>query len=152
MLTVNTKAYGTIEVDERQKITFSNGLFGFENLHEFVLLDAQQQPFYWLQSLEVKETAFVMINPGVFRTDYYPDIISADMVDLQLDNLKDPSALIFAIVTIPENQQKMSANLQGPVIINKEKKIGKQSITIDSCWKTKHYILEELAGSRGKAC
>ena len=34
MLTVNTKAYGTIEVDERQKISFPYGIFGFEILKE----------------------------------------------------------------------------------------------------------------------
>ena len=38
MLTVNTKAYGTIEVDERQKIHFPYGIFGFEAFKDFILL------------------------------------------------------------------------------------------------------------------
>ena len=152
MLTVNTKAYGTIDVDERQKIFFPFGIFGFETLKEFVLLDAAQQPFYWLQSLDVKETAFVLIDPAVFRKDYVLDVVPGDLEEIELTGKDDKSVLLFAIVTIPENHQKMSANLQGPIIINRDKKIGRQSISTDPNWKTKHFILDELSGGRGKAC
>lgn len=152
MLTVNTKAYGTIDVDERQKIYFPYGIFGFENLKEFILLDAEQQPFYWLQSLDVKETAFVLINPKVFRKDYKLDVFKEDLEEIDLKGSEDENVLMFAIVTVPENQQKMSANLQGPVIINRETKTARQVITLDPQWKTKHYILKELSGSKGKAC
>ena len=153
MLTVNTKAYGTIEVDERQKIHFPFGIFGFESLKDFILLDAAQQPFYWLQSLEVKETAFVLIDPLVFRKDYKLEVIPGDLEEIGIDSEGESSVLLFAIVTIPENHRKMSANLQGPIIINRETKTGRQSISTDSKWKTKHYILEELAGGdRNQAC
>ncbi len=152
MLTVNTKAYGIIDVDERQKIQFPFGIFGFENLKEFILLDAEQQPFYWLQSLDVKETAFVLINPVVFRKDYKLEVLNADLDEIGLEDINDENLLIFAIVTVPENQQKMSANLQGPVIINRNNKTGRQSISLNPKWKTRHYILEELSGSRERAC
>ena len=152
MQSVNTKAYGIIEVDERQILHFPFGIFGFESLKDFVLLDAVQQPFYWLQSLDVKETAFVLINPRVFRKDYELEILPGDLEEIDLSDGKDENALIFAIVTIPENQQKMSANLQGPIIVNKDLKIGRQSITTDPKWKTKHYILDELSGSKDEAC
>ena len=152
MLKVNTKAYGTIEVDERQKLFFPSGIFGFESLKDYVLLDAAQQPFYWLQSLDVQETAFVLINPNVFRKEYKLDVTSGDLEEIGLTDTEDEKALVFAIVTVPENQQKMSANLQGPVIINRENKKGRQAISLDSRWKTKHYILEELSGGKDKAC
>ena len=50
---VNTKPYGLIEIDNRQRITFPGGILGCESLKEYVLLDALQQPFYWLQSSDV---------------------------------------------------------------------------------------------------
>ena len=152
MLTVNTKAYGTVEVDDRQKLYFPFGIFGFENLKDFVLLDAEQQPFYWLQSLDVKETAFVLINPSVFRKDYDLKVLPGDLEEIGLSGADDEKAVVFAIVTIPENQQKMSANLQGPIVINKDTKSGRQSITVDPKWKTRHYILDELSKGRDKAC
>ena len=152
MLTVNTKAYGIIDIDERQKLYFPYGIFGFETLKDFVLFDAVQQPFYWLQSLEVKETAFVLINPLVVRKDYKLDIISGDLEEIDLNGPDDENILMFAIVTIPENHKRMSANLQGPIVINKEKKIGRQTITVEPKWKTKHFILDELSGGGDKAC
>ncbi|MDC7228030.1 MAG: flagellar assembly protein FliW [Spirochaetales bacterium] len=153
MLTVNTKAYGRIDVDERQRIHFPYGIFGFEQLKDFVLLDAAQQPFYWLQSMDVKETAFVLINPLVFRKDYELNVLVGDLEEIGLKSTPDDNILLFAIVTVPQNQQKMSANLQGPIIINRDNKQGRQSVSLDPRWKTKHYILEELSGkSKEEAC
>ncbi|HAK45259.1 MAG TPA: flagellar assembly protein FliW [Spirochaeta sp.] len=151
-MTVNTKAYGKIDIDERQKIHFPFGIFGFEQFKDFVLLDAAQQPFYWLQSLDVKETAFVLINPLVFRKDYDLDVLAGDLEEIGLTGTEEDNILMFAIVTVPQNQQKMSANLQGPIIINRDNKQGRQSITLDLRWKTKHYIIEELSGSKDTAC
>ncbi|MFQ3547877.1 MAG: flagellar assembly protein FliW, partial [Termitinemataceae bacterium] len=71
---VATKAYGLVDVDERQKISFPYGLFGFENLKDYVLLDAEQQPFFWLQSLDVMKVAFILVNPFLFRPDYELDV------------------------------------------------------------------------------
>lgn len=152
MLRINTKAYGTIDIDERQKIHFPYGIFGFESFKDFVLLDAAQQPFYWLQSMDVQETAFVLINPNVFRKEYKLDVSKNDLEEIGLSGVENPDILVFAIVTVPENHQKMSANLQGPVVINRENKMGRQVISLDPKWKTKHYILEELSGDKDKAC
>ena len=69
---IKSKAYGPIEIDDRQLIRFPSGLFGFETLSDFALLDAAQQPFYWLQSVDVEQVAFVLIKPTIFRTDYRP--------------------------------------------------------------------------------
>ena len=149
---VITKAYGKIEVDERQKIYFSNGLLGFENLKDYLLLDAAQQPFYWLQSLDVPELAFVMINPGIFRQNYNPEISVSELEEINLKVAESEESLVFAIVTIPEEHSKMTANLQGPIIINREKKIGRQCISTNNEYKTQHYVLKELAQEKDSVC
>lgn len=152
MIKINTKAYGLIEVDERQKIFFPQGLFGFENLKDFVLLDAEQKPFYWLQSVDVKEIAFVLINPSIFRKEYQLNVEESDLEEIGLKSADVESMLIFSIVTLPENHQLMSANLQGPLIINSKKRIARQSISLNPKDKTKHYILEELSNKRNQVC
>jgi len=50
------------------------------------------------------------------------------------------------IVTIPPDGNPMTANLQGPVVINNKTMTAKQSILSDSKWKTRHDILAELNG------
>ena len=147
---VNTKAYGQIEVDDRQKIYFPFGILGFENLKYYVLLDAKQQPFYWLQSMDVVEIAFVLIDPLVFRPDYRLDVIKEELEEIGIENKDD--VLCFAIVTIPENLSSMTANLQGPIIINRSTRVGRQSINTDPKWKVRHTIMEELASLRQETC
>ena len=147
---VETKPFGLIDVDERQQIDFPSGILGFENLRDFVLLDAPEAPFYWLQSLEEAAISFVVVDPRLFRPDYTPDIPADDLEDLGLTESDDP--LVFAIVTIPEDQAAMTANLQGPLVINKKTRQGRQAISTNPRWRVRHYILEELAAVRNMAC
>ncbi|HOV39585.1 MAG TPA: flagellar assembly protein FliW [Spirochaetales bacterium] len=143
---IRTKAYGPLEIDERQILQFPYGLIGFEQFKTFALLDAAQQPFYWLQSLDIPEIAFILINPLLFRPDYTPDVEKEDLEELELESPED--LLVFTIVTIPENQVRMTANLQGPILINRKRKIGRQSISLNPNWQVKHVIMDELAGLR----
>jgi len=136
---VNTRAFGTIDVDEKQKITIPQGLFGFEEITEYVLLDAEQEPFYWLQSVEEEDIAFILINPFLFRKDYEANVTDGDLAEIGIKSHEN--ALIFTIVTIPLDGSPMTANLQGPLIINKENMTGMQAVLSDSKWKTKHDII-----------
>ncbi len=149
-MTTKTKPFGDIEVDDRQRLEFPNGILGFESLHAFVLLDAAQPPFYWLQSLEDPGIAFVLINPLVFKPDYLPDVSPEDLEEIYISSRED--LIVFAIVTIPEKQELMTANLQGPIVINKKAKIGRQAISRNPRWQVKHFILEELAAVKDCAC
>jgi flagellar assembly factor FliW len=140
---VATKAYGLTDVDERQRITFPDGLFGFEAFRDYALLDAAQQPFYWLQSMDVEQVAFVLVNPFLFRPDYEVNISNEELAEIGIDSPE--KALIFSIVTIPHDGGPMTANLQGPLVINRDARVGKQAILSDSRWKTRHDIMAELA-------
>ncbi|MDR1626602.1 MAG: flagellar assembly protein FliW [Spirochaetia bacterium] len=144
---INTKAYGNVEIDDRQVLFFPHGIIGFEQFKQYALMDAAQRPFYWLQSLDVAEIAFVLISPLVFRPDYSPDAAPEDMEDLALEDPGD--LLVFSTVTIPENQNRMTANLQGPLLINRKTRTGRQSISLNPKWQLKHFIMDELAALRG---
>jgi len=139
---VDTKAMGLIEIDEKQKISFPAGLFGFEDYIEYILFDAEHEPFYWLQSLSDKETAFILINPFLFRKDYEANITNEDLSEIGITAAE--KVLIFVIVTIPQDGGPMTANLQGPLVINKEKMTGMQAVLSDTRWRTKHDIISEL--------
>jgi len=140
---IETKAYGPIEINERQKISFPSGILGFESLKEYAIFDAEQQPFYWLQSLDEQDVAFVLINPFIFRPDYEMNIDNEELLPI---GVSDPEkALIFSIVTIPVDGSPITANLQGPLVINRETRLGVQAVLTDARWKTKHDIVAELA-------
>ena len=58
----------------------------------------------------------------------------------------------FSIVTIPENASKMTANLQGPIIINRRTRVGRQSISLDPECRVRHSIMSELAAVEQNSC
>jgi len=140
---INTKAFGQIEIEEKQKVIIPSGLFGFEDYTEYAIFDAEHQPFYWLQSIDAQEVAFVLINPFLFRPDYEVNITNEELADI---GIKSPeNALIFVIVTIPMDGSPMTANLQGPLVINRESMKGMQAVVSDSKWRTKHDIIAEIS-------
>lgn len=146
---VDTKAYGPLEIADRQLITFDSGPYGFERFRDYVLLDAEQKPFYWLQSTESKELAFILIDPFLFRPDYEPDIPDADLERIGVGKADD--VLLFAVVTTIAGGP-ITANLMGPVIVNKENRRACQVILGDPRWKTKHDIMAEMAAAGAKPC
>ena len=147
---VDTKAYGSIDIDERQRIDFPYGILGFEKLQRYVLLDAPQQPFYWLQALDLVEVAFVLINPVIFRPDYTVEVPREELEEIGIDSPE--KMLTFAIVTIPRNPMEMTANLQGPIIINRATRVGRQTISTDPSRQVRHPILKELAALGHERC
>ncbi len=147
---VATKPFGLIEVDERQKLHFPYGLLGFEGMKDFVLLDSARPPFYWLQSTDAAELAFVLIDPRVFRPGYAPEVDPEELREIGVESPAD--ALDFAIVTIPDDPSGMTANLQGPIIINRARRLGRQAVSLNADLKVRHPILPDMARSRRKAC
>jgi len=142
---VDTKALGFIDVDEKQKILLPQGLFGFEDYRDYVIFDAEHQPFYWLQSVKEQEIAFILINPFLFRKDYEVNISEDEQKNIGITSPED--ALIYVIVTIPPDGSPMTANLQGPIVINEKNMTGMQAILTESKWRTKHDIMAEFENS-----
>ena len=146
---VKTKAYGEMEIDERQLVTFPGGILGFEKFSRWALLDASQKPFYYLQSLELPELAFALIDPFLFRTDYSLDVPDETLAEI---GVNDPEgAIVLAIVTAPSDGSPITANLMGPLIVSKSTRVGMQAVLTDPRWRVKHDIMAELAASQGGA-
>jgi Uncharacterized protein conserved in bacteria len=144
---VKTKAYGEIEADERQLVSFPAGILGFEKFKDYILLDARQKPFFYLQSIDVPELAFILIDPFLFRPDYSLDVDDETLADIKVS--RPDEVLVFAIVTVPGEGGSVTANLMGPVIINKTNRLGMQTVLADGRWRVKHDIMAELAASKG---
>ncbi|MBX9703077.1 MAG: flagellar assembly protein FliW [Silvanigrellaceae bacterium] len=140
---VETSRFGEIEVNESDKICIPEGLIGFPELVNFVLLDHDtDSPFKWLQSLDDGSIAFIIISPLTFRPDYMVEVTENEVESLKLTSPDE--AVVSVIVTIPMDPKKMSANLKAPLIFNLSNKIGKQVILKDPQYQTKHFIMDEM--------
>ncbi len=142
---ITTKPYGEIEVNEKQKIFFPDGLFGFEEVKNYFLLDSKEGPFYWLQSAEHPDLAFVLIDPRVFKENYTLNLQDEDYKAIEAG---EGDVLDFTIVTVPEDPEKISANLMGPIIINRKSRKARQAISENDEYTVKHYIMEEMKGRK----
>ncbi len=135
---IDSKPYGRISIQEQQILHFARGLFGFEDHHDYALLDSTTPPFYWLQSLEDPELAFILINPYIVVQEYVLDVSEDDL--RAVDSEDGADLLVFAIVTIPADRSQISCNLQGPVLINRRARLARQAISLDQRWEIKHYL------------
>ncbi len=141
---INTKPYGEMEISELQVFNFPDGILGFDFVRKFAIIDSEDEgsPFKWLQALEEAELAFIIIQPETFMKNYRPMLSENDMDAVNAEKVED--LLIFAIVTIPENPAEMTANLQGPIILNFKERIGRQAISLSDKYKVRHSILQEM--------
>lgn len=141
---LETRHFGTIEIDEKKILDFPEGLPGFENVKKFILLGKleEESPFQWLQSVDSPELAFVVIDPRLIKPDY---IVDVDDNEAEILEVKDTNnVLVYSIVVVPEDITAMTANLKAPVLINTENNKGKQMINRNDEYPLKYYIIEEL--------
>ena len=124
---------------EAVKIDFPNGLFGFESFTKFSLIEAEYKPFYWLQSEQDKTLSFLVVDPFIFFDDYELDIDDNSLKSIEVKTPAD--VVVLTIITIPGSNGKITANLQGPLIINKTNNLGMQFVLSDLKWTTKHELV-----------
>ncbi len=118
MKKITTLHFDEIEVEDEHIVHFEEGILGFENLKEYVLIvDDQTVPFKWLVSLDSPDIGFPLLSPWLVDADYNPGN------DFNFD-----AEAFFVVVTLEDEHGKMTANLKAPIIINIEDKTGKQII------------------------
>jgi flagellar assembly factor FliW len=140
---VNTTRFGELEVDQKDIITFEEGILGFENSKNFFVVDPGDQTLIlWLQSADDGATAFPIIEPKIFKPDFAISLLPAELNSLKLENLSNAS--IYTILTIPQDVTKMSANLKAPVIINNTTKKARQIVLQDSKLEVKYEMYADL--------
>ena len=136
---VQTTRFGPVEVDEQRIITFPKGLLGFPKYQRYVLLQpAEDSYFYWLQSAEAADLAFVVTDPSLFVASYRVPLKSEQMQELGMDKLEE--AQVFVIVNKRGNL--LTGNLQGPLVIHVGRRTGEQLVLSDRRFTTRVPLVE----------
>lgn len=145
MRKVYTSRFGEIEVDEAKVVHFQNGIPAFENEHEFIILPYDEEsPYYFMQSLNSPDLAFLLTIPFLFFPDYSFEIDDATIKELDVQNYD--KLLYYSMITIPNGSIRyMTANLLAPVVINIENMQAKQVVLENSNYTTKHRLFPEPA-------
>ena len=127
-MTIETRDFGSMELDESAVLEFRVPIFGFEDLRRFVLLsDDEAGPgLLWLQSLEEKDTCFVLLDPDSMGLDYTPQIQPEAAQLLQLE--QGDGVITRVIAVVPQDFRQTTVNLKSPVFINQKKQLAAQVI------------------------
>lgn len=138
--------FGAVQIDEKQIVKFPQGLPGLERYTEYVFLQhAEHYPFYWLQSVEEKEIALVVINPFFLKTDYDFELPAQVMEELDLVVPEDMT--VWAVVVLRQPLEESTVNLRAPIIVNAKLNKGKQVVLNDERYSIKHPLFSGKGGS-----
>ena len=143
---LRTACFGNIEIDPAGIIHFPGGVPGFEDCRRFVLLQRPEEaPVAWLQGVDDPDLAFAVVEPRHFLAEYHPPLSPADLEPLKL--AAGEEALILIILVLAPEPERITANLQAPVIINRKEKLGAQ-VYLGEDWPRKYYL---FPGEKGTA-
>lgn len=140
---IETSRFGRIDVDETRTITFPKGLLGFPRYTRYTLIEqGQESAFWWLQSVEVPDLAFVVTDPAIFVPTYRVPIHEEGLRELGMESSADAQVLVI----VNKRDGMLTGNLQGPLLINVRDLIGEQLVLSDRRFTTRVPLVE--LGSR----
>lgn len=135
---IKTSRFGQLEVDEQRLITFQDGILGFPDYKCYALVQTgQDSGFYWLQSVECPDLAFVVTDPRLFVADYRAPIKAETLAGLELDSVD--GAQVFIIVNKVDDL--LTGNLQGPLVVNVGSRVARQLVLSDRRYSTRHPLM-----------
>jgi flagellar assembly factor FliW len=137
-MNVQTSRFGSVEVEEDRVIHFGRGILGFPQYKNYVLIQPEaDSTFYWLQSVEVADLAFVVTDPMLFVPDYQVPLREETRVDLGLKELTEANVLVI----VNKVGDQLTANLQGPLVIHAVTRVAAQVVISEKKYQTRHPIL-----------
>ncbi len=141
-MTITGSRFGTIDYEDKDIVTFDEGLVGFPNFTRFVLLCPRpDRPFRWLQSIDDPSLAFLITDPEPYVRDYCPPLSPSIARALGLED--DTPRLLYTTVNIPRGRpEEMSINLAGPLVINAAERKGKQIVLEEGAYTTKYRVFQ----------
>ena len=137
---IKTSRFGEVEIDENLTIHFMEGLLGFSEFKDYVIMEHNSKsPFSWLQSISNPDLAFVITNPFQIKNDYLEKLSPEEEALFSSDNGEE--VLVFTLVTIPPGKaDKSTVNLMGPIVIEPASKVGRQVILANSDYSHRHRL------------
>ncbi|AZH31462.1 MULTISPECIES: flagellar assembly protein FliW [Paenibacillus] len=133
---ISTSIWGDIEVNDKEIYRFEKGVPGFEETTEFVLLDQDEAPFYYLQSLQQKELSFVLVDPFIFYPEYEFELPDSEAEELGIES----NLVVRSILTLHEQVENSTINLLAPLVFNPDNRQAKQVVLYQSSYLTKHSL------------
>lgn len=145
---LQTKYFGEIEYDADDCFSFPNGLYGFEDEKEFLLIpfEGSQSSLLCLQSTQTPALAFILMDPFSLKHDYSPVLQQAELAALGVKTNDDLCYYVMCVVKHPISDSTL--NLKCPLAINPETRVSIQVILESDEYGMRH-LLSSFNASEG---
>jgi flagellar assembly factor FliW len=144
---ITTTRFGSIPVKADDIVTFPTGLIGYEACRRWILLaDAELDQVGWLQSITNPDVAMAVISPRRFLPEYEVHVGRSQLAPLELTGVDQA----FVLNVLALNEGRLTVNLRAPLIVNLNRRMGRQIITTDD-QPTQFELSQRLARLRKSA-
>lgn len=125
---IMTSRFGSVSIEADDILVFPNGLIGFEQHRHWVLLaDSQNETVGWLQCLSNPQMAVPVVSPRRYVPEYQARVSQTQLEALQL--AEEDS--LYVLCVLGKHDGEFTMNLQAPVLVNLDRCLGCQVVTID---------------------
>ena len=135
---IESTRFGRLSVDDERVITFPKGLLGFPNHTRFALIQTgEENYFFWLQSVDEPNLAFVVTDPTIFFKDYEVPVREETSAEIELT---DPNFLQTFVICNKVGDW-LTGNLLGPIVVNAQNRVAQQVVLTEKKWTTRQPLL-----------
>ena len=120
---VRSDRFGNYEVSAERVLRFPEGLVGFPEARQFVLLEPSRagSPFHYLLCIDLPELGFVVCDAANLCPGYLADVP-------RLPEVAAEDLAVLALVTVPADARQMTANLMAPLLVDCRSGRGRQVV------------------------
>ena len=137
---LETALFGPIQVEPEKSIRFPEGIVGFPECKDFVLLtDDSVAPFQWLQSLDEPALTFSVLDPLLFLKQYRLEFMQEQLEVIGTEDIEKVHT--YLVVVLSKKLEEITINLKGPILLNPENRLGVQIINDVPEYSTKHKFI-----------
>lgn len=125
---IQSKYFGTIDIQQETIIEMIQPIYGFETLKRFTLISDQEigTDLLWFQSLDQTEICFMVANPKAFVKDLKIELSNDDLSSVDAQDIDTIDVL--SIVSLGETFEQSTLNLKSPILLNSKNNKGAQVI------------------------
>lgn len=129
---IQTTRFGELECKEEQMILFSSGVPGFIEYKKYMIVEIDDSPFQYLQSVDEGSLAFIIASPFDFFPEYEFELSGQLMDEMNIKSIENIQ--VFNIVNVQGELSTATMNLAAPIIINRIDNTGIQHILPNSTY------------------
>jgi flagellar assembly factor FliW len=125
---IATMHFGPVEVEIDDILVFPRGVVAFEDCRHWVLLSDEENPaLAWLQSVSRPEVALPVVSPRRFAPEYSVHVGCGQILPLEFTQFDQ----VYVLAVVSASDGDLTLNLKAPLIINLDRRLGRQVITND---------------------